>query len=110
MQQFGLSPRHSIYFGLVFLVLIIAPAAAQDKAADWPQFRGPGGMGVSSAKGLPVKWSQKENVVWKTAMPGAGSSSPIVLGDKIYLTCYTGYNVPGKGRGDLASSSCTSSA
>jgi len=48
-------------------------------------------LGVSQARGLPVTWSETDNVAWKTAMPGYGSSSPIVLDGKIYLTCYSGY-------------------
>ena len=59
--------------------------------ADWTRFRGPGGSGVSGDKGLPTTWSATENVVWKTAMPGFGSSSPITLGDKIFLASYSGY-------------------
>jgi len=59
--------------------------------ADWTRFRGSDATGISSDKGLPTTWSATENVVWKTAMPGFGSSSPITLGDKIFLTCYTGY-------------------
>lgn len=58
-------------------------------------------MGVSQAKGLPTSWSESENLVWKTPLPGAGSSSPIVFGDHIYLTCYSGYLVPGAARGSL---------
>jgi outer membrane protein assembly factor BamB len=102
MHEFNSRRRRCARLMGMILIMLTAPAAAQEKSTDWPQFRGPGGLGVSSAKGLPVKWSQKENVVWKTALQGPGSSSPIVLGDKIYLTCYTGYNVPGKGRGDPA--------
>ncbi len=60
-------------------------------ADDWRQFRGPGGQGASSEKGLPMTWSDDENVAWKAALPGYGASSPITLGDKIYLTCYSGY-------------------
>lgn len=63
--------------------------------ADWPRFRGPGGEGVSEDRGLPLTWSADENVVWKTALPGFGASSPITLGEKIFLTCYSGY---GQGR------------
>lgn len=63
---------------------------------NWPRFRGSTGMGTSLAKKLPVSWSQDENVVWKSPLPGAGASSPIVFGDHIYLTCYTGYFVPGE--------------
>jgi hypothetical protein len=61
---------------------IIPPALA----ADWMQFRGAGGLGVSDAKGLPVTWSETENIVWKTRLPGPGSSSPITVGDAIFLT------------------------
>jgi len=59
--------------------------------ADWMQYRGPGAAGVSQDTGLPTTWSATENVVWKTALPGRGASSPITLGDKIFLTAYTGY-------------------
>lgn len=58
-------------------------------------------MGVSSATGLPLTWNDEENVVWKTPLPGGGSSTPIVWGDHIYLTCYTGYSVPGEPGGSL---------
>lgn len=70
-----------------------AAKPAEDKSADWPQFRGPAG-GVSSAKGLPATFSQTENIVYKTELPGAGTSSPIIVGSRIYLTYYTGFNVP----------------
>ena len=69
-------------------------------AADWPQFRGPDGQGVASDEGLPVTWSDNENLLWKTDMPGAGSSSPIVLDGKVYLTCYSGYGTGG-GAGNM---------
>jgi outer membrane protein assembly factor BamB len=59
--------------------------------ADWPGFRGPQGTGNSPETGLPVHWSEKENVVWKTPLPGPGSSSPIVWGDRVFVTCYSGY-------------------
>lgn len=59
-------------------------------AQDWPQFRGPGGMGVSGAKNLPAEWSDDKNLLWKTKLPGRGASSPILVGDKIYMTCWTG--------------------
>ncbi len=68
---------------------------------DWPCFRGPGGMGVSEATGLPLEWDARQNVVWKTALPGPGASSPITFGDHIYLTCYSGYFVPDEPGGSL---------
>jgi outer membrane protein assembly factor BamB len=60
-------------------------------ASDWPQFRGISGSGVSTEKGLPVKWSQKEGITWKVEIPGRGVSSPIVVGDRIYITSNSGY-------------------
>jgi outer membrane protein assembly factor BamB len=56
------------------------------RAADWPQFRGPGGQGHSMDIGLPLSWSESENVVWKVPVAGTGWSSPVVAGGKIWLT------------------------
>jgi outer membrane protein assembly factor BamB len=64
-------------------------------AENWPQFRGPGGLGISKEKNLPVTWSETKNVLWKTKMPGYGASSPIALNGKLYLTCYSGYGMRG---------------
>ena len=76
------------------LTLFFAPALAE----DWRRFRGPNGGGSSSDTNLPVHWSDRENVAWKIDLPGLGSSSPITLGDRIYLTCYSGYGlVPNEG-------------
>lgn len=60
-------------------------------AAEWPQFRGPGGQGQSESHDLPVTWSETENVSWRTAIPGRGFSSPVIEGDQIWLT--TGFDV-----------------
>jgi len=68
---------------------------------DWPGFRGPGGMGVSGTTELPLEWDATDSVVWKTALPGPGASSPITWGDHIYLTCYSGHLVPGDPGGSL---------
>jgi outer membrane protein assembly factor BamB len=89
--------------GIVGLaVLGFSPLAAQQSGTDWPQFRGPSGMGTSPDKGVPHTWSQKDNLVWKIPMPNPGASTPVILGDKIFLTTYSGYNVPGQGRGDMS--------
>ncbi|MBN1851727.1 MAG: PQQ-binding-like beta-propeller repeat protein [Pirellulales bacterium] len=77
------------------------PTVDEVKGNHWPCFRGSGGMGVSDATGLPLEWDESKNVVWKTALPGAGASSPITFGEHIYLTAYTGYYVPGGPRGSL---------
>lgn len=70
-------------------------------AENWPRFRGPAGMGVSDAVNLPLRWSESENLRWKAELPGGGSSSPIVFGDHIYLTTWSGYLVPGEATGDI---------
>lgn len=66
--------------GLVFLLL-----ASLAHGENWPRFRGPNGTGVSTDKDVPVKWSDKENVLWKVALPGQGNSSPVIWGDRIFL-------------------------
>jgi hypothetical protein len=78
------------------LDLLLLLAASQ----DWTQFRGPD-QGRSAGKALPTTWSATENVLWKTPLPGPGTSSPILVGDRIYLTAYSGFNVPGE-PGDMA--------
>lgn len=66
------------------LFLAAAPAGAQ----NWPQFRGPGATGVADGHPLPEKFSteKKENVVWRTPIPGLSVSSPIVWGNTVYVT------------------------
>ena len=54
--------------------------------SDWPQFRGPTGDGQATATNLPLVWSPAQNVIWKVAVPGKGRSSPVVLGDGVWLT------------------------
>jgi len=67
---------------LLFILLFVLPS-------DWPQFRGPTGQGVSDERGLPLTWSENKNVRWKVAIPGRGWSSPVVQGDRIWLTTAT---------------------
>ena len=59
------------------------------RAADWPCFRGPDGLGVSSEVGLPVEWSKEKNMAWRIAIPGKGASAPIIVGERIYVTTQT---------------------
>ncbi len=73
-----------------FLFLAVA---ASSLAADWPQFRGPGGSGVSGETGLPVKWTATDNVRWKADLPGRGISSPAVAGGRVYVTACSGYRM-----------------
>jgi outer membrane protein assembly factor BamB len=60
-------------------------------AADWPQFRGPDGTGVSTETGLPTRWSPTENVRWKVELPGRGVSSPVVARGRVFITACSGY-------------------
>ena len=59
-------------------------------AGDSPQFRGQGGLGVSADKGVPTEWNEKQNIRWKIDLPGRGLSSPVIVGDRLYMTACTG--------------------
>src|SRR5688572_2673820 len=61
-------------------------ATSGEGARYWPRWRGPSGQGFVSGTGYPDKWSATENVLWKVAVPGEGNSSPIVWGDRIFVT------------------------
>jgi len=65
-----------------------APAAAPAEE-NWPSFRGPTDQGHTDAARLPVRWSERENVVWKTPIAGKAWSSPVVWGDRVWLTSAT---------------------
>jgi outer membrane protein assembly factor BamB len=78
---------------LVSILLLVAACEVDACAEDWPQFRGPNRDGVSKETGLPLEWSASKNIVWKTPLPGPGSSSPIVVGNRVYVTCYSGYGM-----------------
>src|SRR5580700_5682110 len=65
---------------------IVLLAADSSNLKQWPQFRGPGSTGVADDPALPDTWSQTQNVAWKTAIPGVGWSSPIIWGDRIFVT------------------------
>lgn len=81
-------------------LLSVACLAPRAGGEDWPRFRGPNGSGVSAEVRLPVTWSDTENVAWKVDLPGPGSSSPIVSGDRVFVTCYSGYGAEAWGPGD----------
>lgn len=72
--------------------LACAITASGANAGDWARFRGPNGAGISDDQSAPpVTWSPGENLKWQIELPGPGSSSPIVVGDRILLTCWSGY-------------------
>lgn len=84
---------------VVIAVISLSAKRASAVEPTWSSFRGPQGMGASAAKDLPLKWSDSDNIAWKVPLPGPGASSPIVFGDRIYLTCYTGFFIPGEDGG-----------
>jgi len=76
--------RVSLAAVLGFLVVTAA------NADNWPQWRGPTFNGISTEKNLPVEWSPKKNVAWKLKLPGPAGASPVVWGDRIFLTSVAG--------------------
>lgn len=83
------------------LMLIGFGILATAGGADWPTFRGPDGTGVTDSAKPPVQWTSSEGVAWKTELPGPGSSSPVVFGDRVFVTCYTGYGVDRRNTGSI---------
>jgi outer membrane protein assembly factor BamB len=73
---------------------IVVSAAAH--AGDWTMFRGPTRDGISAETNVPQKWDADTNIKWKTPLPGPGNSSPIVVGENVFITCATD---TGKNRG-----------
>jgi len=67
-------------------VFVLAPLAR----ADWPQWRGPSADGVSLDRDVPVEWSSDKNIAWKVPLSGLGTSTPIIWGDRIFLTSQIG--------------------
>lgn len=91
--------RWPFHFGTILaaVVLLTAVPVAQEPAARmvasegeaaryWPRWRGPSGQGLATGADYPDTWSETDNVRWKTALPGSGNSSPIVWGDRVFLT------------------------
>lgn len=81
--------------GLIFLLLAAVSVADEgvrmiavegEGAAYWPRWRGPSGQGYVEGSGYPEVWSETENVLWRVPVPGRGNSSPIIWGDRIFLT------------------------
>jgi outer membrane protein assembly factor BamB len=66
------------------VLILTTPLFAAD--GNWPMWRGPRGDGTTDEKGFPNRWSATDNVVWKTHIPGKGHSSPIVWGDRVFVT------------------------
>ncbi len=83
------SAKHSQLFDFLVIGILICPMTTRGE--DWPRWRGPAGNATSSEKDLPVEWDSTRNVRWKVEIPGDGVSSPIVWGDKIFVTSSLDY-------------------
>ena len=74
----------------VFAILIGLPVGIWAENGDWPHWRGPENNGISSETGLPASWSATENVKWRLALPGSAPSTPVIWGERIFLTSADG--------------------
>ena len=83
---------------LALLTILVIRASSRVAEDDiWPQWRGPGGLGISASTDYPDEWSPEKNVAWRTSIEGRGHSSPVVWGDRIFLTTsIEGEQVPGR--------------
>src|SRR5687768_11343884 len=75
--------KTAVFRSTVCFLLTVAPVA---DAANWPAWRGPKGDGTTPETDLPLRWSATENIGWKVALPERGNSTPIVWGDRIFVT------------------------
>lgn len=75
---------------LALILCVVALAAAEAQARDWPQWRGPSLNGASAERGLPFKWTTTENVTWRLPLPGLSGSTPVVWGGRVFLTAAEG--------------------
>lgn len=80
--------RYLTYFTVFLLLAGVAPGVD----AEWNRFRGPGGSGVVD-DAVPITYSATQNLKWRVPLPGKGVSSPVISGDRVYLTAYTGYGL-----------------
>ena len=75
---------------LIPVVFVLLFSASAVRADDWPGWRGPAGTGITNETDLPVSWSATDNVRWKISLEGAGVSSPVVVGERVFLTASDG--------------------
>ena len=75
-----------VFLGSLFLGSMHGADGGNGGGTNWAYFRGPSGQGYCDDTRVPLTWNENENVLWKTALPGKGNSSPIVWGERIFLT------------------------
>ena len=83
---------NSVKILIILLTVGLSLASLHAGQPEWPQFRGPNGSGIAAADAHPATtWSATQNMKWKVALPGPGSSSPVIAGERVFITCYSGY-------------------
>ena len=83
---------NSVKILIILLTVGLSLASLHAGQPEWPQFRGPSGSGIAAADAHPATtWSATQNMKWKVALPGPGSSSPVIAGERVFITCYSGY-------------------
>ena len=86
----------------LMITLAVSSCQAQSEGQDWMRFRGNDGSGVSTESApMPTEFSAEKNLAWKIELPGAGASAPIIVGDKVILTCYSGYGQDRRDPGEI---------
>ena len=78
--------RASVFLMFVLLGSAAFPSEPKPPPTDWPRWRGPNADGVADGRNLPIRWSQTENIRWSVKLPGWGTSSPVVYGDRVFVT------------------------
>jgi outer membrane protein assembly factor BamB len=74
----------------VFPAVLLSLATSLANAENWPQWRGPRGDGTSTETGIATTWSRTENVAWRLPLPGPGGATPVVWGDRLFVTSSVG--------------------
>src|SRR5262245_13419561 len=74
---------------ILSILILLIPFLFVQASENWPQFRGPDGNGHSDARGLPLSWSEKQNIIWKTPIHDRGWSSPVIFSNQVWLTTAT---------------------
>ena len=87
--------KHRARFSI--LAICLSAAGVLRAADDWPNWRGPQASGISAEPLLPTKWSASDNVAWKAPLAGAGISTPIVSGDRVFVTSQLGAGISRQG-------------
>ena len=82
------------------LAIVIVCCVVRSTDADWLRFRGPNGNGTSNST-IPISWTPTANLAWKAPLPGAGVSSPIVVGNRVFVTSYSGYGLDRSNPGEI---------